>query len=144
MPINQSIPNLESLCNPNSKNSSNITHYDWLNENEALCTLLYANPLQSSYSGWVRAPCDNCISLHLRTSIPPPLHLCTSICKSAAPQYANQLHLKNSTESSKILALFCTKIGRRGHPNTTTFVSASQPDVFNADRVTNNVKCVWG
>ena len=102
MPINQSIPNLESLCNPNSKNSSNITHYDWLNENEALCTLLYANPLQSSYSGWVRAPCDNCISLHLRTSIPPPLHLCTSICKSAAPQYANQLHLNMQISCTSI------------------------------------------
>ena len=58
----------------------------------------------------------------------PPSHLsCTS-----TPQYANQLHLTMQISctlicSSLLLAPFCTKIGRRGHPNTTTLMAGVRP-----------------
>ena len=61
--------------------------HDWLNENVALRTFLFANPLQPSYPNCLNGFVLLVIIAPHYTSAPPSHLHCTS-----APQYANQLH----------------------------------------------------
>ena len=72
----------------NSNNRSTISHYDWLNENEALLTLLRANPLHLNIQINCTSICKSILHLNMQINR-------TSICSSVllAPNPRKSSHI---------------------------------------------------